>query len=86
MKRLVEEIEGAGLESLIGEKVLLLCANYFYTGKLTGVNNTFVQLENAAIVYDTGEWDSKKYADEKELHTKTFYVQTAAIEAFGLSK
>lgn len=88
MKKLVSvtEVEGAGLESLMGERVLLLCANYFYTGKLVGVNETCVELEDAAIVYETGQWTQKTYTDEQKLHTKTFYVSTNAIEAFGISK
>jgi hypothetical protein len=88
MKKLVNvvEIEGAGLQSLLGEKVLFLCANYFYTGKLTGVNDSFVELEDPAIVYETGVWTNKTYADVQPLHVKTFYLSTSAIEAFGLSK
>jgi hypothetical protein len=88
MKKLVSvtEVEGAGLESLLGERVLLLCANYFYTGKLVGVNETCVELEEPSIVYETGQWGTKGYTDEQRLHTKTFYVSTSAIEAFGVSK
>ena len=88
MKKLVSvtEVEGAGLESLLGERVLLMCANYFYTGKLVGVNESCVELEDPAIVYQTGEWSANAYSDEQKLHTKTFYVSTAAIEAFGVSK
>jgi len=82
----VIEVDGAGLVSLLGERVLLLCANYFYTGKLTGVNDTFVQLEDPAIVYETGTWSASKFQDEQKLHTKIFYVSTSAIESFGVSK
>lgn len=82
MKRLVEEVQGEGLESLLGERVTLLCINYFYTGKLVGVNETCVLLENPAIVYETGEWTDGKYRDEQAL-PGTLYVQTAAIESFG---
>lgn len=90
MKKLVAVTEvdskKEGLYSLIGERVLLLCANYFYTGKLTGVNDTFVELEDPAIVYETGQWSSESYTDEQKLRTKIFFVQTAAIESFGLSR
>jgi hypothetical protein len=88
MKKLVTttEVEGAGLLSLMGERVLLMCANYFYTGKLTGVNTEFVELEDPAIVYETGPWNTKGFKDEQKLHTKTFYVRTPAIEAFGVTK
>jgi len=88
MKKLVSvtEVEGAGLEALLGERVLLMCANYFYTGKLVGVNESCVELEDPAIVYETGQWTAKTYQDEQKLHVKTWYVQTAAIESFGVSK
>lgn len=88
MKKLVTtvEVDNAGLEGLMGEQVLLLCANYFYTGKLTGVNKEFVELEDPAIVYETGQWSAKTYQDQQKLHTKLFYVRLAAIESFGLSK
>ena len=88
MKKLVSvtEVEGEGLMALMGERVLLMCSNYFYTGKLMGVNDTFVQLEDPAIVYETGAWDNKKFTDEQHLHVKTFYVHTHMIEAFGAAK
>lgn len=86
MKRIIEETEGQGLESLLGEKVLLLCANYFYTGKLTGVNETCVELTDPAIVYETGEWSAKTYKDEQKINVKKFFVRITAIESFGLSK
>lgn len=86
MKKIIETTDAAGLESLLGEKVLLLCANYFYTGKLVGVNDSFVQLEDPAIVYQTGAWDSKTYDDMQSLHTNVWYVHTSMIESFGVSK
>lgn len=82
----VVEVSGEGLESLIGKKVTLFCANYFYTGKLVGVNQTCVKLADAAIVYETGSFTDKNYKDEQPLGAKEFYVQTAAIESFGVLK
>ena len=44
MKKLVNvvEVEGEGLVSLLGENVILFCMNYFYAGKLAGVNSDTV--------------------------------------------
>jgi hypothetical protein len=85
--KVIEEVQGAvGLDALLGEEVLLICSAYFYTGKLTGVNDTFVQLDDPAIVYETGNWNSKGYTNQEKLHTKRFFVQRAAIESFGISK
>ena len=86
MRKLVEEVSGEGLEKLLGERVLLMCANYFYTGKLVGVNLDCVLLEDPAIVYETGEWSLKSFKDEQRLHVKQWYVQRTAIESFGVSK
>jgi hypothetical protein len=88
MKKLVEvqEVENEGLISLLGERVLLICAGYFYEGKLIGVNETCVKLEDAAIVYATGAWSDKEYADIQKLHQSEWYVSTGLIESFGKSK
>ena len=86
MKRIVETQDVAGLESLLGENVLLLCMNYFYTGKLVGVNDTFVELQSPAIVYETGAWTEKGYKDVQALHVSEFFIHRAAIEAFGKAK
>lgn len=88
MKKLVNvvEVEGEGLAALMGERVLLMCANYFYAGELVGVNESFVQLKDASIVYDTGAWDKKGYTDSQKLPSDFWYVQTSAIESYGVGK
>jgi hypothetical protein len=86
MKRIIESEEQSGLEALLGENVLLMCANYFYAGKLTGVNTDSVELTDPSIVYETGPWSDKTYKDVQKLHTKKWYVKIAAIESFGPSK
>lgn len=82
----VQEVEGEGLESLLGERILLICAGYFYEGKLIGVNDSFVKIEDAAIVYSTGDWKENYYSDIQKLHQKDWYVQIGLIESFGKSK
>jgi hypothetical protein len=86
MKVLVETKDKEGLESLLGLRVLLMCAGYFYEGKLVGVNKTCVKLEDAAIVYSTGAWSDKNYSDIQKLHSKDWYVRKNLIESFGRSK
>jgi len=85
MKKIVE-VDEKGLESLIGKRVLIMCANYFYSGVLTGVNATFVLLTDPAIVFETGEYGAKVFKDEQKLHAETWYIQTQAIESFGVGK
>lgn len=85
MKKLValQEVEGQGLEALLGEQVTLFCLNYIYHGKLIGVNTTDVLLEDAHIVYETGSFDSKQFKDIQRL-TKEWRVRTSAIESYGV--
>ena len=56
MKKIVSvtEVDGEGLTALLGENVILFCMNYFYAGKLVGVNDDCVLLEDGGIVYQTG--------------------------------
>jgi hypothetical protein len=88
MKKLVkvEEVDGEGLVVLMGETVTLFCLNYIYAGTLVGVNDTFVKLDNAHVVYDTGSFTDKKFKDAQKLTNSTWYVQTSSIESFGLLK
>lgn len=86
MKKLVENVEGEGLDGLLGERVLLMCAGYFYEGKLIGVNDSYVKLTDAAIVYSTGAWSDEDYSDIQKLHQKDWYVMKGLIESFGRSK
>ena len=84
MKKIVtvQEVEGKGFISLLDKQVLLFCLNYIYTGKLAGVTDTCVLLENPQIVYETGAFSDKKIKDGQALPFR-LYVQTSAIESFG---
>lgn len=88
MKKLVkvEEVDGEGLLALMGETVTLFCLNYIYAGKLVGVNDTFVKLENAHVVYETGEFSAHSFKDAQKVSKGVWYVRTDAVESFGLLK
>ena len=86
MKKIVEESEGEGLEGLLGERVILMCMNYFYTGILIGVNESCVKLKEPQIIYETGEWTEKNWKDSQHLPCDPFYVQSGSIESFGKVK
>jgi hypothetical protein len=81
----VVEVEGEGLEALLEQRVTLYCMNYIYTGRLVGVNSTFVKLEDAEIVYETGAFAEKGWRTSEKF-PNAWYVQTASIESFGLLK
>ena len=84
MKKLVKEVENEGLISLLGEKVILFGLNYIYTGTLAGVNDTCVLLEDAKIVYETGELCATSFKDAQKL-PNSHYVMLSAIESFAKS-
>jgi hypothetical protein len=86
MKVLVEQVEKEGLESLLGKEVTFFCVNYIYAGKLVGVNETCVKLENPKIVYETGAFSEKEWKDAQALPKQYFYLMLSAVESFGECK
>jgi hypothetical protein len=82
MKKIVQvtEVDGEGLVSLLGKRVLVFCMNYIYTGELEGVNNTCILLKDGHIVYETGTFSSKTFTDAQKIGP--LYVQTNSIESF----
>jgi hypothetical protein len=85
MKKIIETTCSIGLDSLLGEEVLLLCANYFYAGELIAVNGEAVELKDASIVYETGEWSAKSWKDAQKVGGSIF-VRTQSIEAYMRGK
>ena len=87
MKQLVQvmEVEGEGLEGLMGQNVTFWCMNYIYTGKLVGVNDNFVKLENAKVVYETGPLTTSTWQDAQSL-PHACYVMLSSVEAFMVLK
>ena len=82
----VEEVDGEGLMALLGRRVLIMSAGYFYEGELEGVNTDFVKLQDPHIVYSTGAWSDEKYSDIQSLNQDEWYVEKNLIESYGLSK
>lgn len=69
------------LEDLVGQVYTFWCARYIYHGKVKAVNSTFITLEDAAIVYDTGALNAMKPADMQEL-PKGCQIVWSAVESF----
>ena len=78
-------VENEGLIALMGKRVTLFCGVYIYTGKLVGVNDTCVKLEDAGIVYETGSFSDNNWKDCQKLPSD-WYVTTQSIESFGKLK
>lgn len=78
------EVPNEGLIALLNQNVLIFCVNYFYYGKLVGVNDTCIKIENCYIIYETGSFAEDNFKD-KQLLAPEWYVQKSAIESFGKS-
>lgn len=86
--KVVEEVSSdkEGLMGLLGEKVEVYCSNYIYAGVLVGVNDTFVKLDNAHIVYETGAFSNATYKDAQKLGSEPHYVMISFVESFRKGK
>ena len=82
MRKIIEEVSGEGLNKLLGETVSIWCANYIYAGKLVGVNESDVLLEDAKVVYETGPLCADEWKDAQDL-PGPWYVRTSFIESYG---
>jgi len=85
MKKLIEQVEGEGLESLLGEMVEIWCECYIYHGKLIGVNDNDILLDNASIIYETGPLNEAGYKDIQTFGLKQRYIRVSKIESYGLA-
>jgi hypothetical protein len=86
VKKLITDVENEGFEKLFGETVTLFCLNYFYNGKLIGVNDTCVLIESPKLIYETGKWTDDNWKNAQNMGIQELYVQKQAIEAFAVTK
>lgn len=84
MKKIIEQVEGEGLESLLGENITVFCECYIYSGKLVGVNEHDILLSEAHIVYETGELNKSEFTDAQPFKHYQ-YIRIAKIESYGKS-
>jgi hypothetical protein len=75
----IKEIES--LDDLIGETYLFQCARYIYHGKVKSVTTTYIEIENAGIVFNTGDYSNTSPEDRQALPHNAF-VMRQSIEAF----
>lgn len=85
IKKEVQMVDGEGLMALLGERVLLMCMNYFYEGVLEGVNSEDVLISDPGIVYETGPWTEEKWTDRQSLGHPEHYIRKSAIESYCAS-
>ena len=85
MKKIVQVDDTDGFDCLLGERITLFCMNYIYTGDLVGVNDSFLLLNDAAVVYETGDFQTAEWKDAQRLKNP-WRIQIAAIESWGVLK
>ena len=85
MRRIIETDETSGFEAMLGKSIMLLCGNYHYTGILAGVNEDHLELNEPQLVYDTGEWSAKEWANAQPLKSP-WRVMIQSVESWGAGK
>lgn len=85
MRRITQDTSECGFDSMLGEKICIFCGVYIYTGKVSGVNDDHIELENAKIVYETGELNSGPWKDAQDLPSP-WRIMTQGIESWGPAK
>ena len=66
---------------LIGKQVVVMCANYIYTGVLEEVRHDVLVLSSPSIVYETGEWSDDTWRDAQRLPARRITIERTAAEA-----
>jgi hypothetical protein len=92
VERVVEKVTGEVTEIIdteggyiddLGHMVCIICTSFIYYGKLTGVNQSVIQISDPYIVYETGDWKNKSWTDAQKLPTKTTTISTLQIESMS---
>lgn len=89
IQNLIEDGEAVEVESLgdlIGKKFAFQCARYIYFGKVLKVNEVFLELGDAATVFDTGAYDSSSASDMQTLPKGKLFLMRQSIEAIYPTK
>jgi hypothetical protein len=84
MKRIVETAEG-GFEAMLGEKIVLFCGVYIYTGTLVGVNDDHLELQDPKLVYETGSLTNGEWQNAQKL-PGIWRVMRGGVESWGTAK
>jgi hypothetical protein len=71
----------SGLAGAVGTRVILLCLNYFYSGKLESLSAEEASLSDPSIVYETGPWTDSTWKDAQKL-CRPVGVSRACIESW----
>ena len=76
----VKEIDSLG--DLIGETYLFQCARYIYHGEVKSITTDYIELKNASVVFDTGDYENSDASDKQKVPKNKIHVMRQSIEAF----
>ena len=66
---------------LVGKKYLFWCVRYHFYGKVTAVNNKFITLKDAEVIFESGAYENKEPKDGQKL-PKGINIPIQSIETF----
>ena len=73
---------GVGVAQFMGKSILLKCMNYFYFGKIIGVDAFGATVQDCYVVFETGAFDAAQFKDAQKIGDR-FVIALQSIEAFG---
>ena len=76
-----KEKDFKNLQDLVGQTYTFWCARYIYHGRVKSVNSSYIVLEDAGIVYETGELNASMATDLQALPNNC-QIAWGAIESF----
>lgn len=69
------------MKDLVGQVYTFWCARWIYHGKVKSVNTEYIVLENASVVFETGDYGNSEASDIQSL-PNDFQVMIQSIEGF----
>lgn len=78
----IEKVSDEGLQTLLGQQVIIWCECYIYHGTLMDVSETDVLLNDAKVVYQTGALKNDSF-EKAEALRGPWYIRVAKIESYG---
>lgn len=69
------------MDDIVGQTLVFQCARYIYHGSVRKVTATYIELEKASVVFETGEYTANQPADKQKVPNNIF-VMRQSIEAF----
>ena len=81
-----EVVEVESMKDFIGKKLAFQCARYIYFGKVVKVNETFIELDDAQTIYETGGFSNTSASDAQDMPKGKTYLMRQAIESIFPTK